>query len=125
MTAPRVRISQLDAFDVHVHLEHQGALTETEKAAAQHFKAGGAPREWPAQAEYYRSRKIGCVVFTVEETLTGRRLKRTVTPQQAGDARHTYADCSAAEAALGFRPEWQLEAGLVAQLASIQERVPA
>ena len=64
-------------------------------------------------------------VIHLLETLTGRRLKRTVTPQQAGDARHTYADCSAAEAALGFRPEWQLEAGLVAQLASIQERVPA
>ena len=64
-------------------------------------------------------------VIHLLETLTGRRLKKTVTPQQAGDARHTYADCSAAEAALGFRPEWQLEAGLVAQLASIQERVPA
>jgi predicted TIM-barrel fold metal-dependent hydrolase len=68
----RIDINQLTAFDVHVHLEHQGALTETEKAAAQHFKAGGAPRDWPAQAEYYRSRKIGCVVFTVQETLTGR-----------------------------------------------------
>jgi len=65
-------INQLTAFDVHVHLEHQGALTETEQAAARHFKAGGAPRDWPSQAEYYRSRKIGCVVFTVQETLTGR-----------------------------------------------------
>jgi len=69
---PRLDISQLTAFDVHVHLEHQGALTETEQAAARHFKTGGAPRDWPSQAEYYRSRKIGCVVFTVQETLTGR-----------------------------------------------------
>jgi predicted TIM-barrel fold metal-dependent hydrolase len=65
-------VSQLAALDVHVHLEHQGALTETEKAAAQHFKSGDVPRDWPSQAEYYRSRRIGCVVFTVDETLTGR-----------------------------------------------------
>jgi predicted TIM-barrel fold metal-dependent hydrolase len=72
MSGTRIEIGRLTAFDVHVHLEHQGALTETEKAAAQHFKAGGAPRDWPSQAEYYRSRRIGCVVFTVQETLTGR-----------------------------------------------------
>ena len=75
MSGSRIDIGQLAAFDVHVHLEHQGALTETEKAAAQHFKVSGPaapPRDWPSQAEYYRSRRIGCVVFTVEETLTGR-----------------------------------------------------
>jgi predicted TIM-barrel fold metal-dependent hydrolase len=72
MTPPRIDIARLTAFDVHVHLEHQGPLTETEKAAVQHFKSGAAPRDWSSQAEYYRSRRIGCVVFTVEETLTGR-----------------------------------------------------
>jgi hypothetical protein len=75
VSGSRIDIGQLAAFDVHVHLEHQGALTETEKAAAQHFKVSGpgaAPRDWMSQAEYYRSRRIGCVVFTVEETLTGR-----------------------------------------------------
>jgi uncharacterized protein len=72
LTRPRLDISQLAAFDVHVHLEHQGELTDTEQAAAKHFKAGAAPRDWPGQADYYRSRRIGCVVFTVEETLTGR-----------------------------------------------------
>jgi predicted TIM-barrel fold metal-dependent hydrolase len=72
VTRSAIDISQLTAFDVHVHLEHQGELTETERAAAQHFKTGSAPRDWPSQAEYYRSRRIGCVVFTVEETLTGR-----------------------------------------------------
>jgi hypothetical protein len=72
VTRSAIDITQLTAFDVHVHLEHQGELTDTEKAAAKHFKAGAAPRDWPSQAEYYRSRKIGCVVFTVEETLTGR-----------------------------------------------------
>ncbi|HEY2435279.1 MAG TPA: amidohydrolase family protein [Vicinamibacterales bacterium] len=72
MTRPGLDISQLTAFDVHVHLEHQGDLTDTEKAAAKHFRAGGAPRDWPSQAEYFRSRRIGCVVFMVDETLTGR-----------------------------------------------------
>ncbi len=75
MTRAGIDIHQLTAFDVHVHLEHQGTPTETEKAAARHFKSGGpgaAPRDWTSQAEYYRSRRLGCVVFTVEETLTGR-----------------------------------------------------
>jgi len=72
VTRSHIDIAALTAFDVHVHLEHQGALTETERAAAQHFKAAAVPRDWPSQAEYYRSRKIGCVVFTVDETLTGR-----------------------------------------------------
>jgi len=71
VSRPGLDISQLTAFDVHVHLEHQGNLTDTEKAAVKHFKST-APRDWPSQAEYYRSRRIGCVVFTVEETLTGR-----------------------------------------------------
>jgi nucleoside-diphosphate-sugar epimerase len=31
---------------------------------------------------------------------------------QAGDARHTYADCSAAARDLGYSPSWTLEAGL-------------
>src|SRR5205823_12848465 len=72
VSRPGIRIDDLAAFDVHVHLEHQGELTETEQAAVKHFKGDGAPRDWAAQAEYYRSRRIGCVVFTVEETLTGR-----------------------------------------------------
>ena len=59
MTGSGIDISQLTAFDVHVHLEHQGELTETEKAAARHFKASAAPRDWASQAEYYRSRRIG------------------------------------------------------------------
>ena len=72
MTRAGIDITRLTAFDVHVHLEHQEELTETDQAAARHFKAGGAPRDWPSQAEYYRSRRIGCVVFTVDESLTGR-----------------------------------------------------
>jgi UDP-glucose 4-epimerase len=59
------------------------------------------------------------------ETMTGRRLKLKAAPRQAGDARHTFADCSAIESALGFTPDWKLEAGLDAQLTALRERVPA
>src|SRR5262249_10706433 len=72
VTRSALDISQLVAFDVHVHLEHQGELTETDKVAERYFKSAGVPRDWPSQGEYYRSRKIGCVVFTVDESLTGR-----------------------------------------------------
>ena len=65
-------INRLRAIDVHVHLEFQGELEEADRIARQYFNTD-APRNWKAQAEYYRSRNIGCVVFTVDEQLTGRR----------------------------------------------------
>jgi predicted TIM-barrel fold metal-dependent hydrolase len=58
------------AIDVHVHLEHAGESTEADRHAAQYFK-GGAPREPAAMAEYYRSRNMAFVVFTVDETRSG------------------------------------------------------
>jgi predicted TIM-barrel fold metal-dependent hydrolase len=58
------------AFDVHVHLEHPGEQTEADKHAAAYFKGGGA-RDAASLADYYRSRKMACVIFTVDETLTG------------------------------------------------------
>ena len=67
----RIDISTLTAFDVHVHLEHAGELSATDAQATQYFK-GMASRDPDALAEYYRSRKMACVVFTVEEKLTGR-----------------------------------------------------
>ena len=70
--------SALTAIDVHVHLEHQGEATAADAAARQYFGAG-AQADWNVLADYYRSRKIGCVVFTVDEKLTGR-------PQVSNDA---------------------------------------
>jgi predicted TIM-barrel fold metal-dependent hydrolase len=70
--------SELTAIDVHVHLEHTGEATAADTAAKQYFGAG-APADWNTLADYYRSRKIGCVVFTVDERLTGR-------PQVSNDA---------------------------------------
>jgi predicted TIM-barrel fold metal-dependent hydrolase len=70
--------SALTAIDVHVHLEHQGEATAADAAAKQYFGAG-AQADWNVLADYYRSRKIGCVVFTVDEKITGR-------PQVSNDA---------------------------------------
>jgi len=74
----RFDASTLSAIDVHVHLEHTGNRVEADEAAAKYFGAKG-DRDWNALAEYYRSRQMGCVVFTVDEKLSGR-------PQVANDA---------------------------------------
>jgi UDP-glucuronate 4-epimerase len=48
---------------------------------------------------------------------TGRRLRVDRAPAQAGDARHTGADGTRAEALLGYRPAVSLEEGLAEQAA--------
>jgi len=63
-------VDQLVAIDVHVHLEHTGELTEADQKAAAYFKSGAA-RDAESLAEYYRSRRMACVIFTVDETMTG------------------------------------------------------
>jgi uncharacterized protein len=67
-----MNLAQLVALDVHVHLEHAGAPTDTDRAATKYFGTSQAAPGADALAEYYRSRNIGCVVFTVDERLTGR-----------------------------------------------------
>ena len=67
----RMDASTLTAIDVHVHLEHMGKATAADDQAQKYFGAT-AERDWSALADYYRSRKMACVVFTVHEKLTGR-----------------------------------------------------
>ncbi len=55
------------------------------------------------------------VVALIEETL-GRPVGRRYVPAQPGDARHTFADCSAAAADLGFQPRVALPDGLRAEV---------
>jgi predicted TIM-barrel fold metal-dependent hydrolase len=64
-------VDRLTAIDVHVHIEHEGEETGTDEAARKYF-GEGAPRGRQGMADYYRSRNIGCVVFTVAERLSGR-----------------------------------------------------
>ncbi len=67
-----MKIAELKAIDVHVHIEHTGEDAAADVAARRYFGESGAARDRNALADYYRSRKIGCVVFPVDERLTGR-----------------------------------------------------
>jgi hypothetical protein len=67
-----MKLDELIAIDTHVHIEMDAPGNETAEAARKYFGADGAPRGPQALAEYYRSRKIGCVIFSVDERLTGR-----------------------------------------------------
>lgn len=64
--------AELIAIDTHVHIEPEDDRQAADAAAKKYFGASDAPRDRKGLAEYYRSRKIGCVVFPVEERLTGK-----------------------------------------------------
>jgi uncharacterized protein len=87
MTTSKIDVASLKAFDVHVHLEHTGDATEADKKAAEYFK-GGAARDAASLADYYRSRKMACIIFTVDETLTG-------TPRLSNDEVVAFAQSNA------------------------------
>jgi predicted TIM-barrel fold metal-dependent hydrolase len=55
-----------------VHIEHSGEESATDRAAKKYFGDSGISHDQRALADYYRSRKIACVVFAVDETLSGR-----------------------------------------------------
>jgi predicted TIM-barrel fold metal-dependent hydrolase len=67
-----IDVDSIAAIDVHVHMEHGGEASPAELAAKKYFGDSGAHLDRNALADYYRSRKIACVVFPVDETLTGR-----------------------------------------------------
>src|ERR1700742_1662572 len=67
-----MHISDLIAIDTHVHLEPEDDSQAADQAAKKYFGDSGAARDWKSLAEYYRARKIGCVVFPVDEKLTGK-----------------------------------------------------
>jgi predicted TIM-barrel fold metal-dependent hydrolase len=64
--------AELVAIDTHVHIESESTGNAADEAAKKYFGNSGAARGRKELAEYYRSRKIGCVVFSVDERLTGR-----------------------------------------------------
>ena len=68
----KLKIHELVAIDVHVHLEAQDDATPTDNAAKRYFGDSGASRDPKALAEYYRSRKMAFIIFAVDEKLTGR-----------------------------------------------------
>ena len=75
-----MNIDDLVAIDVHTHAERSlrdppdELATMFEAAAEQHFKQEAPRPTIPEAAEYYRQRRIACVVFTVDsERATGRK----------------------------------------------------
>ena len=76
--APGLDVSRLAAIDVHVHLHAPEGGGAADEAARKYFKTDADP-DWNALAAYYRSRRMACVVFTVDERLSGR-------PQVTNDA---------------------------------------
>src|SRR5215472_14739110 len=64
-------VESLAAIDMHVHLEPE-ENNSIDAAAKKYFGDSGAARDRKGMAEYYRSRKIGFVVFAVDEKLTGK-----------------------------------------------------
>jgi uncharacterized protein len=73
MPSSTLNIDNLVAIDTHVHIESHDDGHAVNEAAQKYF---GASNELPAGggiAEYYRSRKMACVVFSVDERLTGRK----------------------------------------------------
>lgn len=68
----KIDADRMVAIDVHVHL-HPTEASAVDHAAEKYFGKSNAPAGGDALAEYYRSRNIACIVFAVDERLTGRR----------------------------------------------------
>lgn len=66
-----MNVDQLIAIDTHVHMEPEQD-NRTDAAAKNYFGESGAGRDRKSLLQYYRSRKIGFVVFPVDERLTGK-----------------------------------------------------
>jgi uncharacterized protein len=66
-----MEIHNLVAIDTHVHIESNSG-NAADEAARKYFGETGARPSPQELAQYYRARKIGCVVFSVDERLTGR-----------------------------------------------------
>ena len=62
----------LIAIDTHVHIEPDTRDTAADDAARKYFGDTGPTFSRQELADYYRARKIGCVVFSVDERMTGR-----------------------------------------------------
>jgi predicted TIM-barrel fold metal-dependent hydrolase len=72
MAEKRFRVEDLSAIDTHAHLEPEASGQAADRAAKEYFGDSGVGRGQKEMAQYYRSRKIGCIVFSVDERLTGR-----------------------------------------------------
>jgi uncharacterized protein len=72
-TAGHLDIKNLVAIDTHVHVESHDDGHAVNEAARKYFNATEGLPTGDALAGYYRSRKMACVIFSVDERLTGRK----------------------------------------------------
>jgi predicted TIM-barrel fold metal-dependent hydrolase len=66
-----MNVNELIAIDTHVHMEPEED-NRADAAAKKYFGESGVGRDRKTLLEYYRSRKIGFVIFPVDERLTGK-----------------------------------------------------
>jgi hypothetical protein len=66
-----LNVDELVAIDSHVHIESSAKDNASSQAARRYFGSGEVPTP-DELVGYYRSRRIACVVFSVDEVLTGR-----------------------------------------------------
>ena len=71
-TVKKMDSSRLVAIDTHVHVESDETDNAAGAAAKKYFGNAGVDYTRQGIADYYRSRNMGCVVFSVDEKMTGR-----------------------------------------------------
>jgi hypothetical protein len=109
-----MNVDDLVAIDVHTHAEvsirdPKDELAQAfEEAAEKHFRQKKPRPTMPEAAEYYRQRKMACVVFTVDsERATGRKRisneEVADTANQNSDVMIPFASIDPAKGKLGAR----------------------
>ena len=68
---PAIDLAQIEAIDVHVHIEddghgHNSLPDDLSEAASKYFSTDGPRPDLDSVAAYYRERKMAAVVFTVD-----------------------------------------------------------
>jgi predicted TIM-barrel fold metal-dependent hydrolase len=72
MRTAALDVDALTAIDVHVHAHAPDSGEAVTGAARRYFGESGVPLALDELAAYYRERTMACVLFTVDEHLTGR-----------------------------------------------------
>jgi uncharacterized protein len=73
MPSSALNAANLVAIDTHVHIESHDDAHAVNEAAQKYFGASSDLPSGAGIAAYYRERKMACVVFSVDERLTGRK----------------------------------------------------
>ncbi|QBR75201.1 amidohydrolase family protein [Microbacterium sediminis] len=88
-----IDLAAIDAIDVHVHIEvddhgHSSLPADLQEAASKYFRADGPRPDIDGVAEYYRSRRMAAVVFTVDATTNFGHAPLSMDEIVDGAARH-------------------------------------